>query len=139
MDADKEGFLRSHTSLIQMIGRVARHLQGKVVMYADRTTPSMKFAMDETNRRRELQQEYNQQNNIQPQGIQKAVKDLIELEEEKELDKLQKEIKKQPDVQLLIRGLEEEMHQKAEQLEFEEAAKLRDKIALIKQRIVQQL
>ena len=139
MDADKEGFLRSHTSLIQMIGRVARHLQGKVVMYADRTTPSMKFAMDETNRRRELQQEYNQQNNIQPQGIQKAVKDLIELEEEKELDKLQKEIKKQPDVQLLIRGLEEEMHQRAEQLEFEEAAKLRDKIALIKQRIVQQL
>ncbi len=139
MDADKEGFLRSHTSLIQMIGRVARHLQGKVVMYADRTTPSMKFAMDETNRRRELQQEYNQKNNIQPQGIQKAVKDLIELEEEKELDKLQKEIKKQPDVQLLIRGLEEEMHQKAEQLEFEEAAKLRDKIALIKQRIVQQL
>ncbi len=139
MDADKEGFLRSHTSLIQMIGRVARHLQGKVVMYANRITPSMQFAIDETNRRRELQQEYNQQNNIQPQGIRKAVKDLIELEEEKELDKLQKEIKKHTDVQLLIRGLEEEMHQKAEQLEFEEAAKLRDKIAMIKQRIVQQL
>ncbi|MDD4614663.1 MAG: excinuclease ABC subunit UvrB [Caldisericia bacterium] len=139
MDADKEGFLRSNTSLIQMIGRVARHLQGKVVMYADRITPSMKFAIEETNRRRKLQEAYNIQNNIQPKGIQKAVKDLIEMEEEKELATLQKEIKKHTDVQLLIRGLEEEMHQRAEQLEFEEAAKLRDKIALIKKRIAEEL
>jgi excinuclease ABC subunit B len=139
MDADKEGFLRSNTSLIQMIGRVARNLQGRVVMYADHITPSMKFAIDETNRRRESQKEYNIQNNIEPQGIQKMVKDLIEIEEEKELDGLQKEIQKQHDVQLFIRGLEEEMHQKAELLEFEDAAKLRDKIAMIKKKIAQNL
>jgi excinuclease ABC subunit B len=99
----------------------------------------MKFAIDETNRRRENQKEYNIQNNIEPQGIQKMVKDLIEIEEEKELDGLQKEIKKQHDVQLFIRGLEEEMHQKAELLEFEDAAKLRDKIAMIKKKIAQNL
>ena len=84
MDADKEGFLRSNTSLVQMIGRVARHVQGKVIMYADRVTKSMQFAVNETERRRKLQNEYNVRNNIEPKSIKKAVKDLIEIEEYKE-------------------------------------------------------
>ncbi|MCK5847912.1 MAG: excinuclease ABC subunit UvrB [Caldisericia bacterium] len=135
MDADKEGFLRSNTSLIQMIGRVARHVQGKVVMYAGRITKSMQYAIDETDRRRILQENYNEINNIEPKSIKKTVKDLIEIEEDKEIEMLHEEVSKYQDATILIRELEEEMHEKAELLEFEEAAALRDKVEFIKNTI----
>ncbi len=134
LDADKEGFLRTETSLIQTIGRAARNSEGHVIMYADKITESMEKAISETERRRKLQQEYNEAHGITPQTIQKAVRDLIsiskaaepgaggiELEKDyesmsrKELEKLKKE-------------LEKNMHRAAAELNFEEAAELRDKM-----------
>lgn len=135
MDADKEGFLRSHTSLIQTIGRAARHIHGRVIMYADTITDSMKEAIQETNRRRQKQIEYNSLHNIEPETIKKAVKAMIEMEGTEE--KLQQEMKEygfqsRKGMILLLRELEEEMHEKAELLEFEAAAKVRDRIKKIK-------
>ena len=135
MDADKEGFLRSHTSLIQTIGRAARNINGKVIMYADRITDSMKEAIAETDRRRKKQLAYNQENHIEPETIKKAVKAMIEIEGSE--DKLKQELKdhgfkSRKGMMLVLRELEEEMHEKAEMLEFEAAAKLRDRIKKIK-------
>jgi excinuclease ABC subunit B len=135
MDADKEGFLRSHTSLIQTIGRAARNINGKVIMYADRVTDSMKEAIAETDRRRKKQLAYNQENRIEPESIKKAVKAMIEIEGSE--DKLKQELKdhgfqSRKGMMLVLRELEEEMHEKAEMLEFEAAAKLRDRIKKIK-------
>lgn len=135
MDADKEGFLRSHTSLIQTIGRAARNINGKVIMYADRITDSMKEAISETDRRRKKQLVYNQENNIEPESIKKAVKAMIEIEGTE--DKLKQELKEfgfqsRKGMLLVIRELEEEMRERAEMLEFEAAAKLRDRIKKIK-------
>jgi len=133
LDADKEGFLRSEVSLIQTMGRTARNVSGKVIMYADNITTSMKTAIKETNRRRKKQLAYNKKHNIIPTTIRKTISDLIDLPWKKE-----KEIKKIGDAALLtlpleqfnalITELEEEMHLKADVLEFEEAAKIRDKI-----------
>ncbi len=133
LDADKQGFLRSETSLIQTIGRAARNIDGKVIMYADKITDSMKKAIDETNRRRELQQKYNEDNNITPKGIIKKVRDIIEAtkvaEEDvqygvkKDLNEMNKE-----EIKDLIKKLELEMKEAAENLQFERAAQLRDKI-----------
>jgi excinuclease ABC subunit B len=81
LDADKEGFLRSHTSLIQMIGRSARNINGKAILYADRITPSMQKAIEETNRRREIQEKYNREHGITPKSIVKPVKELLAIEE----------------------------------------------------------
>ena len=137
LDADKEGFLRSETSLIQTIGRAARNSDGKVVMYADNITPSMQAAIDETNRRRALQQEYNKAHGITPQTIKKSVRDLIEIgrkeaEEapERKLKQALTEKKKlsAADKQALIEELTAEMKDAAKKLEFERAAYLRDKI-----------
>jgi excinuclease ABC subunit B len=122
LDADKEGFLRSETSLIQTIGRAARNAQGKVIMYADAITGSMQRAIDETNRRRALQIEYNKKHGIIPKTITKAVHDVIEATQE---------IKKDDegiDKGELIARLEDEMLRAAAELRFEDAAKLRDKI-----------
>jgi excinuclease ABC subunit B len=140
LDADKEGFLRSHTSLIQIIGRAARNVSGKVIMYADEITESMKKAIEETNRRRKVQIEYNLKHGIKPETVRKAVKELIDLpyKEKEEIEIFVKESEKYMNLEYLeslITQLEEEMHLKAETLEFEEAARIRDKIFELKRKI----
>jgi excinuclease ABC subunit B len=135
LDADKEGFLRSERSLIQTIGRASRNANGRVILYADKTTGSMKRAIDETNRRRELQIDFNQRNGIVPQTITKAIqKELVEVEypepqssEYSETVALA-ENKSTKEIEDLIIDLEEDMHLAAKNLEFEKAAELRDKI-----------
>jgi len=130
LDADKEGFLRSKTSLVQTIGRAARHINGRVIMYADKQTESIKFALDETNRRRAYQKKYNKEHKITPVGIKKDIGDsLIEREDEIkrdldiEFEKLSERQKK-----LLIKDLRSKMLLAADNLQFEKAAELRDKI-----------
>ena len=133
LDADQEGFLRSSTSLVQTIGRAARNVQGKVIMYADRITDSMQYAIDETNRRRQIQMEYNERMGITPATIQKAIKDIAQdlgedqVAEERASyeDRLKGTIK---DVVAYIQELEEEMYAAAQDLDFERAAELRDEI-----------
>ncbi|MEK7756844.1 MAG: UvrB/UvrC motif-containing protein, partial [Planctomycetota bacterium] len=135
LDADKEGFLRSETSLIQMIGRTARNVNAEVVLYADKVTPSMKRAMDETNRRRTLQLKYNEEHGITPETVQKGIRSTLEKMvnaykvaaeavdlSEQELDRTE-----------LIALLEREMLEAAEALEFERAARLRDRIKDLKE------
>ncbi|MHC4609194.1 MAG: excinuclease ABC subunit UvrB, partial [Planctomycetota bacterium] len=135
LDADKEGFLRSETSLVQTIGRTARNVNAQVVLYADTVTPSMQRAIEETNRRRQIQLEYNQQHGITPETIKKAIRNSLESEfkarkiaaeairaSEDEMDRTE-----------LIAALEEEMLEAAEALEFERAAQLRDRIKELKE------
>jgi excinuclease ABC subunit B len=137
LDADKEGFLRSKTSLIQTIGRAARHVEGKVIMYADSLTRSMKEAIEETNRRRKIQLDYNKKHKITPATIQKAIHDIGERVKElqpqakatQELD-LSKVPKDQ--VKKLVRDLTAEMLSAAKALEFERAAILRDQLLELK-------
>ncbi len=137
LDADKEGFLRSETFFMQMMGRAARHLKGHVVMYADKITGSMKRAIDETNRRRKLQEIYNTKHGITPQSIQKAIADSrlagshkeIEDEKERQVDSS----KMTPEeLKFYVSELEEQMDLAAQNLEFELAARLRDRIEEIK-------
>ena len=130
LDADKEGYLRSKTSLIQTIGRAARNLEGKVILYADKITTSMQYAMDETSRRREKQLFFNKKNNIEPKTIQNKISDILsDLNDDnkKEEKKLMKHVKSIPE-------LEKEMRTAASNLEFEEAAKLRDIINRLQQK-----
>ena len=133
LDADKEGFLRSRTSLIQTMGRAARHINGQVIMYADQVTGSMKYAIDEVNRRRKYQAKYNRKHNITPKSIQKALRErLIEKIEEIE-EKAGKKDLRVDDIPIkerekMIKNLEAQMKQAAELLDFEEAARLRDQI-----------
>ena len=132
LDADKEGFLRSETSLIQTSGRAARNLDGKVIMYADRITGSMEKAISETNRRREIQDEYNKKYGITPRGISKGIRDIIEAtmvaeDEAKFEDSFSKD-----EIESMIIGLESAMLLAAEELDFEKAAELRDKIIELK-------
>lgn len=136
IDADKEGFLRSETSLIQTIGRAARNVEGHVIMYADNMTDSMQAAIDETNRRRRIQQQYNEEHHITPQSVKKAVRDLIsiskviareELRFEKDPESMgRKELEK------LISQIEKQMKKAAADLNFEAAAELRDKMVELK-------
>ena len=136
LDADKEGFLRSETSLIQTIGRAARNAEGHVIMYTDTITDSMRAAIDETNRRREIQQAYNEAHGITPQTIKKAVRDLISISKAAEAD--DEEFKKEPEsmdareLEKLAKELEKKMRQAAAELNFEEAAKLRDRMKEVK-------
>ncbi len=136
LDADKEGFLRSETSLVQTIGRAARNAEGKVIMYADRITKSMKYAIDETNRRRALQETYNDEHGITPRTIKKEIRNIIEatmVAEEEVKYGIEKDAKLSKDELLkLIDGLESEMKQAAADLQFERAAELRDKISELK-------
>ncbi len=141
LDADKEGFLRSETSLIQTIGRAARNSQGHVIMYADTVTDSMNRAIGETNRRRAIQQKYNEENGITPRTIQKAVRDLIAIS--KAADPKDKDFAKDPEsmdrqeLEKLVKELTKKMRQAAAELNFEEAAKLRDKMVEIKKMLLE--
>ena len=137
LDADKEGFLRSEISLIQTIGRAARNVEGKVIMYADRITKSMRTAIDETERRRRIQEQYNSEHNIKPKSIEKGIRDVIEATKvaEEEVKYGKASIKKDLSVgefEKLIRNLEKEMMRAAKDLQFERAAELRDKIESLK-------
>ena len=128
LDADKEGFLRSETSLIQTIGRAARNAQGQVIMYADSVTPSMERAIYETNRRRAIQMKYNEEHGIVPKTIIKEVRDVLEITaHDKKLDKPVKKLTKAERMKL-IEELTKEMKNAARLLEFEHAAHLRDRI-----------
>ncbi len=136
LDADKEGFLRSETSLIQTIGRAARNAEGHVIMYADSMTDSMRAAIDETNRRRELQQKYNEEHGITPQTIKKSVRDLISISKEiaKEEVRFEKDPESMDEKELtkLIADVEKKMKKAASELNFEAAAELRDKMVDLK-------
>lgn len=138
LDADKEGFLRSETSMIQVIGRAARNARGHVIMYADRITDSMKYAIEETERRREIQKKYNIEHNIIPHTIQKRVKDLInltKLEEKSVAYELNSDKRNLSDEDLFkqMKRVEKDMKKAAELVEFEEAALWRDKLSELKQ------
>lgn len=128
LDADKEGFLRSRRSLIQIIGRAARNADGKVIMYADRITQSMQEAIDETNRRRNIQIEYNEAHNIVPKTIIKPIHDVVRSKETKEMTEkfLKKKKMSAKDKEKMIENLEREMKEAARTLDFERAASLRD-------------
>ena len=136
LDADKEGFLRSETSLIQTIGRAARNAEGHVIMYADTITDSMRVALDETQRRREVQMAYNEEHGITPKTIQKAVRDLIAVSKKVAASEVQME--KDPEsmsekeLEKLIKELEKQMKKAAADLNFEAAAELRDKLIELK-------
>ena len=139
LDADKEGYLRSSTSLIQTIGRAARHEEGRVIMYADKITKSMQFAIDETNRRRKIQEEYNKKNNIKPTSIVKQVRDITEKIKENNLDKSDNykiENISDKNINKLIKDLEKEMKNAAKILEFEKAALLRDQITELRKNLI---
>lgn len=127
LDADKEGFLRSERSLVQTIGRAARNVDGKVIMYADELTESMEKAIKETNRRRKIQEEYNENNNITPQTIRKDVRDTIRATIVEDIQS-EYNIKEEETIEEVINKLTDEMLKHAQNMEFEEAAILRDKI-----------
>ena len=136
LDADKEGFLRSETSLIQTVGRAARNSEGHVIMYADSITDSMRVAIEETNRRRAIQQQYNEEHGITPTTIKKSVRDLIAISKAAIEDK--KSFEKDPEsmdakeLEKLAKELTKKMHQAAAELNFEEAARLRDRMVEVK-------
>jgi excinuclease ABC subunit B len=134
LDADKEGFLRSATSLIQVAGRAARNINGTVIMYADTVTGSMKKAITESNRRRKKQLEFNQKNKISPRSIKKAIKEGIEdlLDAENFVQDLTGQNKEEYALNLYLSELEYEMELAARNLQFEKAALIRDKIKEIK-------
>jgi len=134
LDADKQGFLRSETSLIQMIGRCARNVNSQVFLYADSITPSMQRAIDETNRRRDIQEAYNKEHGITPRTIEKAIRHGIdaELKARRTAREMIQASEESYDVNETLRQLEEEMLEAATNLEFEKAAEIRDRIKDLK-------
>ena len=131
LDADKEGFLRSETSLIQTIGRAARNSEGRVIMYGDHITKSMKKAIDETERRRKIQEDFNEKHGIVPTTIRKNIGEIIQItkkEEEEEIEEFSKD-----DIEAILINMEAEMYKAAEELDFERAANLRDQIKNMKE------
>ncbi len=137
MDADKEGFLRSERSLIQTMGRAARNVNGRAILYANRITKSMKKAMDETSRRREKQEQYNKINNITPRGVVKPIINILDTDltsEELSVDNDEQVMIQLSPVQLAkeIKSLEKQMYQLASDLEFEHAADVRNQIKHLK-------
>ena len=141
LDADKEGFLRSETSLIQTIGRAARNAEGHVIMYADAMTDSMRAAIEETERRRSIQQKYNEAHGITPQTIKKAVRDLISIS--REVAKEEVAFEKDPEsmdieeLEKLIASMQKKMKKAAAELDFETAAELRDKLIELKKHLLE--
>lgn len=142
LDADKEGFLRSETSLIQTIGRAARNADGRVIMYADVITDSMRRAIDETERRREIQKKYNEEHKITPTTIKKAVRDLIAISKAASEPKadMEKDIESmsRKELEKLLKELSKQMHKAAAELDFERAAELRDRIIEIKKSMLEE-
>ena len=144
LDADKEGFLRSETSMIQTIGRAARHEKGHAILYADQITGSIQKTLDETDRRRKIQEKFNKKNNIKPKGIHKPITDILEgskLSSKKQFikkveDKIDEEFLNPKDLSARIDDLEKLMLSHANKLEFEEAASLRDKISTLKEKLL---
>jgi len=140
LDADKEGFLRTETSLIQTIGRASRNVDGHVIMYADKITDSMNRAISETNRRRGIQQTYNEEHGITPMTIKKAVRDLISISRAAEagigveIDKDYESMSKK-ELEKVVKAIDKNMHKAAAELNFEEAAKLRDKMVEINKQL----
>ena len=131
LDADKEGFLRSETSLIQTIGRAARNSEGRVIMYGDKITKSMQKAIDETERRRKIQEDFNEKHGIVPTTIRKNIGEIIQItkkEEEEEIEEFNKD-----DIETILINMEAEMYKAAEELDFERAANLRDQIKTMKE------
>jgi excinuclease ABC subunit B len=132
LDADKEGFLRTETSLIQTIGRAARNVNGKVIMYADHESKAMKAAISETERRRQIQSKYNEEHGITPASVSKNIRDLIEAthaaEEENVFKGKKAEEMTKKELTEFIKKLETEMKQAAKDLQFERAATLRDQV-----------
>jgi excinuclease ABC subunit B len=144
LDADKEGFLRSERSLIQTIGRAARNLAGRAILYADRITGSMQRAIDETGRRRAKQQQFNLEHGISPKAITKKIADVMDLGQDAgaELPMVAEKVRlikgKTPyQVEAEIKQLEQKMLQHARDLEFEQAAKLRDQVQVLKQALLE--
>ena len=146
LDADKEGFLRSERSLIQTIGRAARNLNGRAILYADKITGSMKRALDETDRRREIQHQHNLDNNITPVGVTKGIDDIMQTGEKFSVSQLSKQrrvaeksaeykVRTPAQASKAIKGLENKMTDAARNLEFEKAAKYRDEISLLREAI----
>ena len=137
LDADKEGFLRSETSLIQTIGRAARNAEGHVIMYADTVTDSMQRAISETERRRKIQMEYNEEHGITPQTIKKAVRDLISISKKVAAEELRMakdpESMRREELEKLVNDVSKQMRKAAAELNFEAAAELRDKMVELKQ------
>ena len=138
LDADKEGFLRSETSLVQTIGRAARNVDGHVIMYADVMTDSMKAAIEETERRRTIQEKYNKEHNITPRSIKKAVRDLISISKNVEKEA---EPEKDPEsmnckeLESEIAKTQKQMKKAAAELDFEKAAELRDRMIMLKKHL----
>jgi len=141
LDADKEGFLRAKGSLIQTMGRAARHIDGHVIMYADTVTKSMHEAIEETVRRRKIQEDYNQEHGITPQGIRKAIRDITERVKAAAVAETRAAYTyeapaKREDIARLIKDLETQMKQAARALEFEKAALIRDRIIELRKEMV---
>lgn len=140
LEADKEGYLRSRRSLIQTMGRAARNVEGHVILYADRMTGSMQEAIDEVNRRREVQEKYNLENNINPKSIVREIAESIvdyEVEKENEANKAIKQYKSEKEVEKEIKKLDKQIKKLAEELNFEEAIKLRDKMNELKKLLIE--
>jgi excinuclease ABC subunit B len=134
LDADKEGYLRSDTALIQTFGRASRNVRGKVILYADRVTDSMHRAIDETNRRRQIQIDYNRIHHIQPSTIIKPIHDLLKTIPEKPFKTPVEEIPSD-EIPIIIEELEKNMYEAAKALEFEKAAIFRDKIQELRKKL----
>ena len=139
LDADKEGFLRSEISLVQTIGRAARNAEGHVIMYADVVTDSMDKAISETNRRREIQMQYNEAHGITPQTIKKAVRDIVRITKKVEASDfdLEKDMESmnRKELEIVVKKLQKKMQAAAADLNFEEAAALRDQMVMVKKQI----
>ncbi len=139
LDADKEGFLRSDRSLIQTIGRVARHLEGTAILYGDKRTKSMRYAIDETERRRKLQMAYNQEHNITPKSVKKPLRQITPAQVETKLTKPDLDlVMNEADLQKHLKGLREQMLNAAQEMEYERAAELRDEIIRLEERHLMQ-